>query len=257
MSKPIIMSDAEVQRITAQIQERLRGMKLSDGKVNFSYSIDRPEEETTNLTFNEVAFTKMLALVNSFDSEVAWHGTAERTEDGFYISDLIVYPQTVTGATVNTDQKGYEEWLMALDTDDFNHLRMQGHSHVNMSVTPSSVDKQHQEGILNQLEADDFYIFIIWNKKMDRFIRIYDMRTNTLYETNDVHVFVGDYLLDDKEFLEEAKKLVKPSYSAATAKTPAKVGKKKGGYKDYGYGSVYYGAGGIYDDEDTDWFSRS
>ena len=87
---------------------------------------------------------------------MAW--CAERCEekDTYLISDILVYPQEVTGSTVTTDQNEYEMWLMKQEDDVFNNIRMQGHSHVNMSTSPSSVDLNLYDGILSQLDSDMF-----------------------------------------------------------------------------------------------------
>ena len=103
---------------------------------------------------------------------------------------------------------------------------MQGHSHVNMGVSPSSVDDKHRQQILDQLEPDMFYVFMIWNKSLTVHTLVYDMARNILYEDNDVSV----KLIDDEEmdsFLADAnKKVQKPT----TRTTPTNK-KNKGGSK--------------------------
>ena len=91
---------------------------------------------------------------------------------------------------------------------------MQGHSHVNMSTTPSSVDTALYDQILDQLDDDMFYIFLIWNKKNDKTIKIYDMAKNVLFETSDITVSILSENESIEEFLSDAKKLVqdKPTY---------------------------------------------
>jgi hypothetical protein len=81
---------------------------------------------------------------------------------------------------------------------------------------------------------------------MDRFIRIYDMRDNTLYETDDIELFVGDEPLGDRAFLEEAKSLVK---AAATSVSEYRGKKKGSGKSSYGggYGNPYYGGWNNYE----------
>lgn len=151
----------------------------------------------------------MQTLIREFDKEVAWHGVAERCEekDTYLISDILVYPQEVTGSTVTTDQNEYEMWLMKQEDDVFNNIRMQGHSHVNMSTSPSSVDLNLYDGILSQLDSDMFYIFMIYNKRGEKTVKLYDLRENILFETADVTVAVKE-VGDLTGFLEEAKELV-------------------------------------------------
>lgn len=180
----------------------------------------------------------MLTLVREFDKEVAWHGIAHRCEDeedAYIISDILVYPQEVTGATVNTDQEKYQMWLMNHDDDVFNNIRMQGHSHVNMSTSPSTVDTSLYDRILEQLDDDMFYIFLIWNKRNEKTIKIYDLAKNVLFETADVTVSVREDDIGMERFLKNAKEMVQDKKY-----TPVKTTTYG---NPYGYGG-YYGAYG-------------
>lgn len=242
MSKVIKLTDEQLQECRKDFDTALSTMKLTDGKISFIKTIAAPNEKAT-LYFDPLAWRKMLTLVKEFDKEVAWHGVAYRGDDEakneYYISDILVYPQKVTGATVNTDQEKYEMWLMQHDDEVFNNIRMQGHSHVNMNTSPSGVDETHQAKILEQLEDDMFYIFLIWNKSNSKFIKIYDLKKNILFETTDVSVEVLDDGSGIDEFLEEAKKLVedKPTttyYSGSSY---------YGGGNGYNYGGSYYSGG--------------
>ena len=135
------------------------------------------------------AWAKMLIPILNYDSEVAWHGMVERNADEpatFTITDILLYPQEVTGSTVTTDQQEYQNWMFSLSDEQLTAMRFQGHSHVNMAVTPSSTDEDHEEGIVNMLKNEDFYIFGIFNKKGDKTLRIFDCKTNTYYETKDI-----------------------------------------------------------------------
>lgn len=208
MSKLIKLTDEHKRSIKEEFLNFLSGIKLADGGFKFNKSF-KSIDAKANLYFTEKAWLKMQALIHEFDSEVAWHGLAHRIEDSdeneYCITDILIYPQMVTGATVETDQKEYEEWLMGQDDEIFNNIRMQGHSHVSMGVSPSSTDLEHQQKILAQLDDDMFYIFVIWNKHNDRTIKIYDMSKNILFETSDVDVdilYESDGIID---FVEDAK----------------------------------------------------
>lgn len=249
--KPIKLTEQQAQYIAEEVLRELKESKLYNGKVNMNYSLPSAAADV-KVGFAPTAFAKMMALVYTFDSEVAWHGTATRTEDGYYIHDIIVYPQTVTGATVNTDQEEYQTWLMELDDEVFNTVRMQGHSHVNMKTSPSGVDTTHQEAIIDQLEEEDFYIFMIWNKKMEHTILIFDMAKNAMYEDDDVDVYIGEDRFDMQDFLDDAEaNVVKKTYvyykkkeetkPKPEPKKKAKQEEKKGYFDDdtFGYSDYY------------------
>lgn len=231
MSKIIKLTPECIEQCCIEFSEYISKARVADGKVSFQKIFNYPGRRAT-LYFDPGAWIKMDALVRKFDDEVAWHGVAFRGDDPktdeYFIQDIIVYPQEVTGATVNTDQAEYENWLMSLEDDVFNNVRMQGHSHVNMGVTPSGVDTTHQEKILEQLDDDMFYIFVIWNKRGEKTVKIYDLAKNVLFETADVDVKIAGSDLDLDEFIGDAKKMVK---------------KKSYSYAGPSYSNPYYGGG--------------
>lgn len=199
-----------------------------DGKVKFDFDFAKVEEKAI-LYFTETAWMKMQYLIAVFGSECAWHGVVERhgeDKSEFIVKDILVYPQQVTGATVTTDQKEYEDWMNDLDDETFNALKFHGHSHVNMGVTPSSVDNEHQRGIVSQLNDSQFYIFGIFNKSGSRWLKIFDMKRNIVFEKDDIEVKI---LMDGSkcyDLMEDADKKI-------TTKTVSYAG-------GYSYGN--YGA---------------
>ena len=271
MSKVIKLTEQVIQELQKDFFEAIRTLKLSDGKFTFTKTFGRVDRKAT-LYFTDKAWTKQNCLVREFDKEVAWHGIAMRGDDPekdeYIISDILVYPQEVTGATVTTDQEKYQMWLYQHDDDVFNNIRMQGHSHVNMGTSPSGVDLSLYEKILSQLDDDMFYIFLIWNKRGEKTIKIYDLKKNVLFETEDVTVMV--YEEDDGlvKFLKDAKELVvtkpisngfissstsskleeKNNSSTTTKPEEIKKGKKKDSKKESntGYNTPKYGGYGSY-----------
>ena len=207
MARPIIMTEDMKQDVIAECMAALNGIKMSDGKFSFTRNFHYPEKNVT-VWLTPEAYKKTVALISEFSDEVGWHGTATRKGDNeFIIHDIFVYPQEVTASTATTDQKAYTEWLYRQEDEIFNSIRMQGHSHCNMGVTPSGVDNTHRQQILDQLGADMFYIFMIWNKSLAIHTLVYDMKNNILYEDKDVEVkqFGGDGM---DEFLADAKSKV-------------------------------------------------
>ena len=210
MSKPIKMTPEYLEQCRLEFEKALSTSKMADGKITFTKVFTTDARKAT-VHLSALAWNKMTALLSGFDKEVAWHGVAFRgddeSKDEYIIEDIVVYPQEVTGATVEMDTEKYALWLMENDEDErFQNLNMQGHSHVNMGVTPSSVDLTHQEEILNMLGDDDFYIFMIWNKSLTSNTKIYDMKKNILFEYADVSVTYEPDDIDD--FVDAAKKMV-------------------------------------------------
>jgi hypothetical protein len=232
------MTEEMKEKARADFNEILDGMKMSDGKISYNRVFEY-EDKRTVVWLTLEAYRKIVALVTNFSSEVGWHGAVSRSgENEFVIEDIFVYPQEVTGSTVNTDQILYSEWLYSLDDENFNKIRMQGHSHCSMGVSPSGVDDTHRQHILNQLEPEMFYIFQIWNKSLSVHTLIYDMQKNILYEDDDVDVaLVNDE--DMNEFLEDAsEKVNKPctkKNKAASKKHDAEPIGLYDEYEDYDF----------------------
>jgi len=222
MSKPIRVTDKMKKGARAEFAALLTDLKMSDGEICYRKAFEY-KDATAILWLMPLAYNKTVALIHAFSDEVAWHGLAARqAKNEFVIEDICVYPQEVTGSTVNTDQEGYTEWLYEFDDDTFAKIRMQGHSHVNMGVSPSTVDDRHRQQLLDQLDDDMFYIFMVWNKALKMHTLIYDMANNVLYEDGDVDVkIIGDDSLD--AFLADAKEKVQKKSAAHRGKAAYRV----------------------------------
>lgn len=236
MSKIIKLTPEYIEECKKEFEEALTSAKVADGKVSFSKILSAEDRKAT-VYFTEMAWTKMQSLIREFDKEVAWHGVAYRGDDpeidDYYITDILVYPQEVSGASVEMDVSKYADWLTENFEDErFNNIRMQGHSHVNMGVTPSGVDLTHQEAILDQLTDSMFYIFMIWNKSKANNIKIYDMEKNVLFEDKDITYEVLSDGYGIENFIKDAKSMVKERAYQTTGYT----------YNSgYGYGGGYSG----------------
>lgn len=212
MSRVIKLTSEYIAECTKEFEASLKEGKFADGKISFSKTLGIVSRRA-KVYFTDMAWMKMQMLIREFESEVAWHGVAFRGEDEskdeYYITDILVYPQEVSGAEVEMDVSKYEEWLREnIEDERFFNIGMQGHSHVRMNVSPSGTDLSHQKAILDQLTEDMFYIFMIWNKFGDKNIKIYDLAKNVLFETTDVdtEVLTDGYGID--AFIKEAKNVV-------------------------------------------------
>jgi hypothetical protein len=232
MPKVIKLTPEMCMQFMTEFQKTLEGAKMVDGKISFDKALPNvTNKEKMKVLFTPKAWIRMDLLIKNFDSEVAWHGVGERVnQTTFVINDILVYPQEVTGVTVSMDEVAYTKWLIDnIEDERFRHIIMQGHSHVNMPVTPSSVDLHHQEVIVSQLEPNGFYIFMIWNKSGARNIKIYDMEANLAYDNSEIECGI----MPDEEY---------PDGFVSYAKTLVKK-------KAYTYNSGYNGAaytGGAY-----------
>lgn len=162
------------------------------------------------ILFSSEAWLKMTLLIAGMKGEIAWHGIAVRGSNpySYVIDDILVYPQEVSSSYVSMDDEEYSKWLTG-DDPRLSYLRMQGHSHARMMPFPSVTDLEHQKTIRSQLGKNDFYIFMIWNKDLEHFFRIFDNKYNTTLENSEI-----DFGIDNKsikEFRKEVQKYVKTS----------------------------------------------
>ena len=223
MSKPIKLTEELRERILQDLREKLRVAKSSDGKFHYDFNFSDLSDRRTRLYFTPTAWIKMTNLVRYYSSEVGWHGRARRVEDGFLVDDIYVYPQKVTGSTVDTDEDKLGEWFAAMDPDVFHAIRFHGHSHVNFAPSPSATDISHRAKYLDMLQEGDFYIFFIINKKDAFTVSIYDLADNVMYETKDVDVLLTDVADDTLSFIEDTESMVQADRTAFSAPKAAKT----------------------------------
>lgn len=257
--RPMKLTNKQIQEIVSDLRKQLKLTKTISGELNMSYKLpENKEHEKAKLIFTQEAWSKLTALVNTCSKEIAWHGIVEKNNNVYTITDILVFPQTVTGATVTSDETEYSMWLAQKPDHIFNKLRFHGHSHVNMGVSPSGVDTTYQEDILKNLNS--FYIFAIFNKKGDHWCAIYDIESNMAYDKNDIELITPNTQTEAwaKEQMDRYVKEAAPVTPKTTAKKKDKKEEKPtGSYTDYlmnddeqdwpGYGYYgYIGRGGYY-----------
>lgn len=163
----------------------LSGTKTIEGKLTFDLGLGKAKDQhRPQILFDYEAYHKMRQLVQQCPKEIGWHGTVHRDGLTFTITDILVFPQVVTAATVNPDDELYTLWAMEQPEEIFNHMRFHGHSHVNMGCTPSAVDTTYQEALIQNVK--DFYIVGIFNKRDEFNIWIYDVENNICYDKTDI-----------------------------------------------------------------------
>ena len=194
MPSKITLNNKEKKEIAINVMKKLQQILESnfEGNETLSFQIPQLNTDTTirpKIIITTTAGLKMNELVRNCSKEVGWHGFVERVDETtFKITDIVVYPQTVTGTNVTVDELEYAKWLMHLSTEQVKQMRFQGHSHVNMTCSPSPVDTELYNKYLANLTEDDFYIFFICNKRGDITAFVYDLKTNTKYNTSDIDI---------------------------------------------------------------------
>lgn len=224
MAKNIRLSDEEIAELSRK--------RIIDGEIKL-----RKDERRVTLAFTPTAWTKMYALVDAFSKEVQWHGLVSRLDaTTFVIEDILIFPHVASPTTVISDQEEYEEWMNNLSDEEFNACRFHGHSHVNMPVSPSLTDMTYRKNIFENFstnpmpDEDQFYIFLIVNKRREVSGQVYDITQNALYEKDEIDIEIlldGDWMSD---FINTAKEIVKdpPVIQSQSQKSQQTQGKKSG-----------------------------
>lgn len=217
---PIRMTNKQIQEAVSMLRQQLKTSKTTSNTVELRYTLSMSKMPKATLVIETLAWQKICALVDQCDKEVAWHGVVRKENNKYTITDILVFPQEVTGATVTSDETEYSMWLMQQPDSVFNNIRFHGHSHVNMGVTPSGVDTHYQDNILKNLK--DFYIFAIFNKRGQNWAAIYDVEDNIAYEDRDI-----DLVLPTDEAESWAEKEIKTKVREKTVVRPSAVVRSK------------------------------
>lgn len=217
-------------------------------------------EPTIYITPN--AYIKMRMLVDKSDKEIGWYGIVNEMpglQATYIIEDIVVYPQRVTGVTVEQDEDRMFEFEMSLTTEQVNHKRFHGHSHVNMGTSPSGVDESFYQDLLSQVT--DYFIITITNKRNEYTTRFYDVANNILYTDVPIQLMQddGSLYLDwyetNKEQVKEhtytTTQVTKPTLPAnkSKTKTSTKTKQKQTSIFDYedDYWDDYFWDPNLYD----------
>lgn len=213
--RQIIPSKANIRAILERVKTVLEQRQYQKSvTINFeelNKTIIQKNAIVPRITITDEAWQKMTTLVQKCDLEVGFHGVVEKNENNYLITDILVYPQKVSAATVTTDETELCKWQLTIPTETYNKIRMQGHSHVNMAVSPSGTDHQTYQKILEILGKDDFYLFLIINKRGNIWMQFFDMKQNILFENKDLEL--ERCSTDADAWVDEQLKLVKkPDY---------------------------------------------
>lgn len=255
--KYIKLTDDIKTAMRSKFDELINSIRVADSnltvKLDTKDLINTEGVEMPTIVIEEKASTKLWAYVALCDKEIGWHGTVVREGNTFRITDVFLFPQTVTAATVTTDDDEYSTWILSQPDEVFNQMRFHGHSHVNMTTGASGVDVAYQQNLLRDVQ--DFYIFGIFNKRYDMNFCIYDMQTNFLYEKEDIEV--QDFCtLYDEAITEEMKAYVRTVTPVTTYKATPPVA---GSQTTYSYHQTHLSEVGQQEEENKygkDWWEK-
>lgn len=167
-----------------------------------------------NIRISPKAFMKMQTLVMGYDKEVGWYGTAKNIgENEYRIEDILIFPQYTSSCFIddeNGDPLESTRWLESLSDDEYNNRRFHGHSHVNMTVSPSGTDNAFFKRFSDSNSAvGSFTIDLIINKSMQMHWWVMT-EDGTEYKNKDINVMLEiEEGVTNIEYYESTKAYVK------------------------------------------------
>jgi len=140
-------------------------------EINSSHS-------TPSVLFTYDALAKMDAFIQTCTTEVGWLGYVAYfpEEHLYYVTDVELFKQNASAATTEIQPEtlsSFAEELLMRDNgmELWNSLRLWGHSHVNMGVTPSGQDDSQMKVFSTNT---DYFIRVIGNKAGEMKVDVYD-----------------------------------------------------------------------------------
>lgn len=177
------------------------------------------------LYFLKQAFDKMRLYVELCEDEIGWLGYVEKLQDdqGYVVTDVFLLDQEVHGATTELSPDAIIKYYNELDDagrENFlNKCRIWGHSHVNMSPSPSGQDDT--QGAELSKDVNDFYIRLITNKKGEYNITFYDKTIKAKVTTDEIVLYNPEGNELRKQIQQEIKDKVKRKTYTAVSTLPS------------------------------------
>ena len=119
-----------------------------------------------------LARQKMEMYCDLSEGEIGWLAYVEKFDkQGFLITDCALLKQEVHSTTTEITAEGLLEFWNNTAPEQQSKIKLWGHSHVNMSPSPSGQDDSQMEYFK---DGNPWFIRLITNKKREYHIDIYD-----------------------------------------------------------------------------------
>ena len=154
-------------------------IQLSNSVVPFSVECDKKP----TILMDVDTYSRIQKIIELSPEEVSWFSYVENAGDNiFKIKDAYIIPQKVTGSETEMTTEGLSEFMTKTIKEKgmqyYKNIRCWGHSHVNMSVSPSGQDVKQ----ISEFNNGEFYIMLIFNKKGDIYSEIRDFKNGLRYK---------------------------------------------------------------------------
>lgn len=159
------------------------------------------------------ALQTMQLIVQLSDKEVGWLGRVREIENILVLTDIYLFHQEVAHTTCEITAAGLTEFAMELleqpgGDEVYNEVRLWGHSHVNMGVSPSGQDEK-QMGVF-ETSGHPWFLRCIANKKGDMQFTLFDFDSGIIVEDMPWEVYMPTPVGLEEQIAAELKAKVKP-----------------------------------------------
>ena len=101
MQKSLITNNVNKTTLLEYLKQKVLDFDFTHSQtftVSLEEYIQTQTKDTPDVTIKITpeAYIKTLKIVQTFDKEIAWHGTVDVTGVTYTITDIFLYPQTVT-----------------------------------------------------------------------------------------------------------------------------------------------------------------
>lgn len=201
-------------------KQRIKG----ENKIEFIF-------EPPVVFIEPLAYAKMANIVSICEKEVGWLGTATRDveNNSIFVHDVFLFEQEVSSVTCDITEEGLNEFANHVlqqenGMDILNNIKLWGHSHVNMGVTPSQTDNEQMEIFADN---NDWFLRLIANKSGELSIDMYNYEHNIVIHDISWNLYIAEFE-ETYEFIEEEikNKVKEQNYFTSYVSTPNKKNKK-------------------------------
>ena len=169
------------------------------------------------------ARNKMELYCDLSEGEIGWLAYVEQFDkQGFLITDCALLKQEVHATTTEITAEGLLEFWNNTPVEQQAKIKLWGHSHVNMSVSPSGQDDSQMEYFR---DGNPWFIRLITNKKREYHIDIYDYANGLKIHMDQADLKTYNPAENElrKQIEDEIKlKVSKKEYKSTSSTLPAK-----------------------------------
>ena len=137
------------------------------------------------IVISELAYKQMSYIIKNSNQEVGWIVTVDKDEitNTFRINECIILDQEVNGVTCELSPNALNELALSLissgNIETYESIGGWCHSHVNMTVLPSSQDNEQMKYFK---EGNDWFLRGIGNKSGEMKFDLFDYKNGLVYE---------------------------------------------------------------------------